>query len=80
MTSPGRKRYAIEQSWSGKRPIEIATINGGGNFVHRIKVDEMAGYILTTSSAGGLFVTDLATDEVLWSLPSVSHCPLDSFE
>ena len=37
--------------------------------VHRIKVDEKAGYILTTHSDGGLTVTDLGEDVVLWSLP-----------
>jgi hypothetical protein len=39
--------------------------------VHRIKVDEKAGYILTTKSDGGLIVTDLEEDVVLWSLSPV---------
>ncbi|KAG6830268.1 hypothetical protein H0H92_001534 [Tricholoma furcatifolium] len=47
--------------------------------VHRIKVDEKAGYILTTTSDGGLFVTDLQSNQELWSLPNnhvrpYAHC------
>jgi hypothetical protein len=42
-----------------------------GTFVHRIKVDESAGYILTTKSNGGLAVTDLESDSLLWYLPEV---------
>ena len=39
--------------------------------VHRIKVDELAGYIMMTFDKGGLLVTDLNEDAVLWSLPQV---------
>ena len=39
--------------------------------MHRIKVDEKAGIILTTSQVGGLLVRDLESDEVLWELPVV---------
>ena len=39
--------------------------------VHRTKVDELAGYIMTTASQGGLLVTDLNKDRILWALPTV---------
>lgn len=42
-----------------------------GTRVHRIKVDELYGYVITTSADGGLQVTDIAEDEVLWALPKV---------
>lgn len=71
-TRTGRKRRWIERSWSGTGPSPITTHRGTGKNVHRIKVDEKAGYILTTSTAGGLLVTDLQEDRELWSLPDVS--------
>lgn len=40
-----------------------------GNAVHRIKIDDQAGYIITTAGHGGVVVADLYEDEVLWSLP-----------
>ncbi|KAF5376923.1 hypothetical protein D9615_007333 [Tricholomella constricta] len=74
-----RKRYCIEQSWSGRAPSAVTPHPSAGKFVHRIKVDEKAGYILTTSSVGGLSVTDLHGDQELWSLPDhhvrpYAHC------
>ncbi|KAF8060699.1 hypothetical protein FPV67DRAFT_1511167 [Lyophyllum atratum] len=74
-----RKRYYIEKSWSGKEPSDVTSHESAGKFVHRIKVDEKAGYILTTSSVGGLTVTDLQDDLKLWSLPDshvrpYAHC------
>ncbi|KAJ6609115.1 hypothetical protein B0H10DRAFT_1814438, partial [Mycena sp. CBHHK59/15] len=43
-----------------------------GNNVHRIKADEQRGFLIVTTSRGGLFVVDLYDDQVLWSLPAVS--------
>ena len=34
-------------------------------------MDELYGYVITTSADGGLQVTDIAEDEVLWALPKV---------
>ncbi|KAG6819969.1 hypothetical protein H0H93_006945 [Arthromyces matolae] len=69
----GRKRRWIERNWSGTGPSQITTHHSTGKDVHRIKVDEKAGYIITTSSTGGLQVTDLREDRELWSLPDVSE-------
>ncbi|KAF9455949.1 hypothetical protein BDZ94DRAFT_1230369 [Collybia nuda] len=70
------RRY-IERSWSGKAASNLIPYNAAGTSVHRIKVDEMAGYILTTSCEGGLTVVDTETDQILWSLSKVrrhAHC------
>lgn len=39
--------------------------------VHRIKVDEGRGIVITTHQDGGVNVRDLETDEILWALPRV---------
>ncbi|KAG6852750.1 hypothetical protein C0991_009370 [Blastosporella zonata] len=74
-----RKRRWIERNWSGTGPSKVTAHMGAGKHVHRIKVDEKAGYILTTSTIGGLSVTDLRHDKELWSLPDshvrpYAHC------
>ncbi|KAG5637600.1 hypothetical protein H0H81_003991 [Sphagnurus paluster] len=75
----GQKRRFVENSWSAKASSRITAHRGAGRSVHRIKVDENAGYILTTSYVGGLTVTDLKTSQNLWTLPDshvrpYAHC------
>ncbi|KAJ7590823.1 hypothetical protein C8J56DRAFT_933972 [Mycena floridula] len=53
-----------------------------GREVHRIKVDERRGIILTTSRHGGLRVVEMHSDKLLWSLPAAyvrpyAHCEYD---
>jgi hypothetical protein len=80
----GRRRTFVEHSWAGNAPssvlpsprsLDSPVVNVHQNShkyrVHRIKVDEKAGIILTTSQVGGLLVRDLESDEVLWELPVV---------
>ena len=68
----GQRRLQIQYSWLGKAPSRIVQHRTSPNRrVHRIKVDESAGFIITTSRRGGLAVTDINTDELLWSLPEV---------
>ncbi|KAG6917274.1 hypothetical protein DXG01_003222 [Tephrocybe rancida] len=74
-----RKRRCIERNWAGTGPSQVTAHLGAGKHVHRIKVDEKAGYILTTTTTGGLNVTDLHEDQELWSLPNshvrpYAHC------
>jgi hypothetical protein len=70
----GRKRIQIQRNWKGKGPSNLiehkSTLEAS---VHRIKVDELAGYIMTTFDKGGLLVTDLNEGFTLWSLPQVSN-------
>ncbi|KAH7868255.1 uncharacterized protein C8R40DRAFT_1074951 [Lentinula edodes] len=59
----------ISKSWTGKASSHYGSYAGSGSKVHRIKVDEQAGFILTSFRDGGLLVNDLVDDQVLWSLP-----------
>jgi hypothetical protein len=70
----GQRRLQVNRSWSGKGPSTVTEHPATGIVVHRIKVDEKAGYIITTSKShqGGLVVSDLARNQVLWSLPQAS--------
>ena len=83
MSSTGHRRRTIERSWAGRAPSEILSSPRTMKMplqqnrtpfhrVHRIKVDEKVGLVMTTSSVGGLVVRDLESDEVLWELPKVS--------
>uniref|UniRef100_D8PV87 F-box domain-containing protein n=1 Tax=Schizophyllum commune (strain H4-8 / FGSC 9210) TaxID=578458 RepID=D8PV87_SCHCM len=64
-----RRRVDIIRSWRGRAPANTAVYKATGTRVHRIKVDELYGYVITTSADGGLQVTDIVEDEVLWALP-----------
>ncbi|PPQ66349.1 hypothetical protein CVT24_007186 [Panaeolus cyanescens] len=69
-----QRRRQIDNSWIGKGPSSVVQYQKHRDSehyrrVHRIKVDEKAGYLINTSQIGGLAVTDLETDEILWSLP-----------
>lgn len=68
----------LEERWAGKGDITWKTLSSNRIDVHRIKVDEQVGIIITTHQYGGLCVRDLDTDEILWGLPRVSaheHAP-----
>ena len=70
----GRKRIQIQRNWKGKGPsilTEHKSTSQWSHMLHRIKVDELAGYIMMTFDRGGLLVTDLNEDFILWSLPQV---------
>ncbi|KAJ6586581.1 hypothetical protein B0H10DRAFT_1832613 [Mycena sp. CBHHK59/15] len=62
----------IPKSWRGEEPSFVTSHRCAGNNVHRIKADEQRGFLIVTTSRGGLFVVDLYDDQVLWSLPAVS--------
>ena len=67
--SAGCRRHLIEKAWLGQGPSKIRKYTATGQAVHRIKVDERAGFITTTSQQGGLDVTDLEANELLQYLP-----------
>ncbi|KAJ3533967.1 hypothetical protein NMY22_g7118 [Coprinellus aureogranulatus] len=50
-------------------PQKAARVIPSMQQVHRIKVDERNGFVLTTHTDGGLVVTDISTKEILWCLP-----------
>ncbi|KAI4528181.1 hypothetical protein K525DRAFT_184731 [Schizophyllum commune Loenen D] len=64
-----RRRVDVRRSWQGRAPAKSSVYTATGTRVHRIKVDELYGYVITTSADGGLQVTDIVEDEALWALP-----------
>ncbi|KAJ7064637.1 hypothetical protein C8F01DRAFT_1366925 [Mycena amicta] len=79
-----RRQLRIEQSWLGKAPSSVTFHAATGRNVHRIKVDERRGFIITTASERdpGLRVVDMESGELVWSLPegyvcSYAHCEYD---
>ncbi|KAF4562491.1 hypothetical protein EYR40_004692 [Pleurotus pulmonarius] len=65
-----QRRALIPQSWLGRRPSRLRqhSSTAPNSKVHRFKIDERRGFIVSTSSEGSLNVTDLATGETLWAL------------
>lgn len=70
--SLGYTQTCIQKSWRGEAASFVTSHRCAGDNVHRVKVDEQRGFIVTTSWNGGLVVADLSDDKVLWSLPEVS--------
>ncbi|KII85598.1 hypothetical protein PLICRDRAFT_31764 [Plicaturopsis crispa FD-325 SS-3] len=74
-----QKRLCLESGWTGKGPSSAHFHEAAGKRVHRLKVDEKVGIIITTAIEGGVVVADLYTDERLWGLSSAyvrpyAHC------
>lgn len=67
-----QRRFNIEMNWQGISQPTVKDFRSG-TYVHRIKVDEQAGFVITTSMRGGVIVADLHKDDILWSLPPVCH-------
>ncbi|KAG9223420.1 hypothetical protein PLEOSDRAFT_1081654 [Pleurotus ostreatus PC15] len=65
-----KRRALIAQSWLGRQSSRLRQHSSAApnSKVHRFKVDERRGFIVSTSSEGSLNVTDLATGETLWAL------------
>ena len=68
----GRLQCLIEKGWTGRGPSKTKAHRSAGASAYRIKVDDHRGIMIVTSRAGGLLVTDLTEDRVLWSLPEAS--------
>ncbi|EMD33102.1 hypothetical protein CERSUDRAFT_118157 [Gelatoporia subvermispora B] len=73
-----RRCLQLHRNWLGHGYASIGAYTTT-DFVHRIKVDEEVGILVTTNSFGGLTVSDANTDEVLWSLAEsyvreYAHC------
>ncbi|KIK68565.1 hypothetical protein GYMLUDRAFT_1008372 [Collybiopsis luxurians FD-317 M1] len=58
-----KRRVHVDKSWAGKAASRYIAYNGTGSTVHRIKVDEKAGFIITSFRGGGLTVCDIKTNE-----------------
>ncbi|KAF8993352.1 hypothetical protein BDQ17DRAFT_1412993 [Cyathus striatus] len=65
-----RRRVEMGNSWLAHAPSYIRLYDSlNHKAVHRIKVDEGRGFIITTSQMGGLTVVDMESGEWLWGLP-----------
>lgn len=77
-SNTGRRRFTLETNWLGRGSAWCKEFAGDHDDVHRIKIDEERGIVITTHQDGGLNVRDLDTDEILWALPRVSF-PAQTF-
>lgn len=72
----------MDRNWAGQGPVRVRAYETSLNAdIHRIKVDEEVGILITTHRYGGLSVTDIKTDQVLWALENVrpyAHCEYDN--
>ncbi|KAI0821360.1 hypothetical protein BC629DRAFT_1460351 [Irpex lacteus] len=78
-----RLRFTLEAKWAGIGVPAWAVLSEDHADVHRIKVDEDVGIVITTHKDGGINVRDLYTDEVLWALPRTyvqryAHCEYEN--
>ncbi|KAF7316564.1 F-box domain-containing protein [Mycena indigotica] len=80
-----KAQHHIEQSWLGKAASSVTFYPATGPNVHRIKVDEHRGLIVTTAGARDprLRVVDMNTGELVWALPeryvcAYAHCEYDN--
>ncbi|OSC99830.1 hypothetical protein PYCCODRAFT_1437984 [Trametes coccinea BRFM310] len=79
------KRYhQLQKNWVGSGKAATTKFYGRNPYdVHRIKVDEKHGLVITTHEFGGLTVFDMDTTEVLWKLSSAyvrryAHCEYEN--
>ncbi|TCD60617.1 hypothetical protein EIP91_009763 [Steccherinum ochraceum] len=63
-----RYLFNMHSAWIGSGDVNARTYSANGSRVHRIKVDEAHGLVITSQTTGGTTVSDLATDRVLWEL------------
>jgi len=67
-----------EALWNGEKPknlpshSRVKTLEACGRTVRKFKVDEEEKTVISISQNGGLIVSSVDTQEVLWSLPVVS--------
>ncbi|KAH7911613.1 hypothetical protein BJ138DRAFT_1125884 [Hygrophoropsis aurantiaca] len=77
-----RRRIQTERGWRGRGPSSCREYTCTGRSVHRIKVDDAEGIVITSGQNGGLVISDLVEDRMLWSLPPshvvpYAHCEYD---
>ncbi|CDO77035.1 hypothetical protein BN946_scf184403.g10 [Trametes cinnabarina] len=79
------KRYhLLQKNWVGQGTGATAKFYGRTPYdVHRIKVDEKHGLVITTHEFGGLTVFDMETTAILWRLSSgyvrrYAHCEYEN--
>ncbi|KAH9941924.1 hypothetical protein B0H21DRAFT_543104 [Amylocystis lapponica] len=76
-----QRSFQLERNWAGQGSAVIKTYPSYFD-IHRIKVDEALGLLITTHRDGGIRVRNLENDELLWELPwmyvrEYAHCEYD---
>ncbi|KAI0056022.1 hypothetical protein BV25DRAFT_1921346 [Artomyces pyxidatus] len=74
-----RRSVQLQRNWGGQGRAVARVLSSAGSDVHRIKVDEQERLCVTTHMHGGLTVSHLFPDVILWSLPQryvrpYAHC------
>ncbi|KAF9817060.1 hypothetical protein IEO21_03642 [Rhodonia placenta] len=64
----GAQCLSLDKNWLGKGELSTRSYCTNDRDVHRIKVDEDRGLLITSYVDGGIRVTDTKTDERLWAL------------
>ncbi|KAH9889520.1 hypothetical protein C8Q73DRAFT_793718 [Cubamyces lactineus] len=78
-----RKYFQLQKNWAGEGSASAKYYGGKPFDIHRIKVDEEYGLVITTHNFGGLTVFDMDTTEVLWELSAgyvrrYAHCEYEN--
>ncbi|KAI0359683.1 hypothetical protein OH77DRAFT_1518061 [Trametes cingulata] len=79
-----QKYFQLQKNWTGAGVGGTPKFYGGHPYdIHRIKVDEKHGLVITTHEFGGLTVFDMDTSEVLWRLSTgyvrrYAHCEYEN--
>ncbi|KAI0759997.1 hypothetical protein BD413DRAFT_487088 [Trametes elegans] len=78
-----RKYFQLQKNWTGAGSGTPKFYGGHPYDVHRIKVDEKHGLVITTHEFGGLTVFDMETTKVLWRLGTgyvrrYAHCEYEN--
>ncbi|PIL33399.1 hypothetical protein GSI_04020 [Ganoderma sinense ZZ0214-1] len=78
-----RMYFQLQRNWFGGGEARAKFYGGHPYDVHRLKVDEEHGILITTHEFGGLTVFDLDTTEILWRLDSTyvrryAHCEYEN--
>ncbi|KZT05451.1 uncharacterized protein LAESUDRAFT_743961 [Laetiporus sulphureus 93-53] len=63
-----RQCLALDRNWAGLGTVATKLYCNSNSDVHRIKIDEARGLLITSHRKGGIMITDLQTDELLWGL------------
>lgn len=77
--SLGQQHFAIENGWLGKGSSSYREFRNAGDTVGWFKIDEEAGYAISSPMNGRqIVVSDLYDGRVLWSLSQVSFHNYDN--
>ena len=64
----------MEKRWTGKFPVGYGTYSCLGDAVHRFRIDDDQGTIISThgpTAWNGLTVAAIETNQILWTIPPV---------